>query len=690
MKPEPETIIRNFQKILHGADYNPDQWLDVPEVIDEDFRLMRVAGCNTFALGIFAWTSYEPEEGNYRFDWLQGIMDRMASQGNKVILATPSGSKPAWMSKRYPEIRRVNALGLRDPHTRRHNHCWSSRIFREKVRSINTELGRRFGNHPALGMWHVSNEYQGHCYCDGCLNAFYQWLEKRYGDLDSLNRAWWSTFWNHTFTAWDEIHPGDASLDGMQVDWLRFNSWQIGDFYQFETQPLKAFSPEIPCTTNFMTLSPRIDYGYLSQFVDVVSDDQYPRFDPDDTKLVEQAARIALKHDLYRCFKPGKPWFLMESCPGHPQWIKPNRLKRPGMHRLEMLQAIAHGAEGTCYFQWRKGRGGFEKFHGAVVDHDQNEQNRVFRSVVELGALYTKLTPVLGSRVRARAALIFDWEVRWNFETSRGPASENDAYQRVAVDHYQSLWKRSISVDVLRREQDFSAYDLLILPQTWALTDDFTSRLTEFVRRGGTVVATHYTGITNDTNLCYTGGFPGNGLREVFGIVDEEQDCLHSDEVRKIDPADRNELGLTGSMTASEVCSVLHLEGADALATFASDFYAGSAAITVNTFGDGRAYYVGARLSPEDVSQFYDKLIQTTGVVESVVPFRHPEGINIQRRSTSDHDYYFVQNFTDSSHKLPMKGLHWKRVEDGAEITTELEIHPFESQVYSCRSTQRS
>ena len=120
--PNRPLLIQGFPRILHGGDYNPDQWLKAPEVIDEDFRLMKLARCNTFALWIFSWTSYERREGVFDFSWLDAIMDRMAAEGHNVILATPSGAKPAWLAKRYPEVRRVNRGGLREQLGGRHNH----------------------------------------------------------------------------------------------------------------------------------------------------------------------------------------------------------------------------------------------------------------------------------------------------------------------------------------------------------------------------------------------------------------------------------------------------------------------------------------------------------------------------------------------------------------------------------------
>ncbi|NLB38000.1 MAG: beta-galactosidase, partial [Clostridiales bacterium] len=184
----------------HGADYNPDQWLHDPGILPEDVRLMKLAGCNVMSVNIFGWAACEPAEGVYTFEWLDHVMDTLYENGVYTILATPSGARPAWMSRKYPEVLRVNKSGVRNLHGARHNHCMTSPVYRDKVRAMNTRLAQRYGKHPGLVLWHVSNEYGGACYCPLCQEAFRDFLKQRYGTLERLNLAWWTGFWSHTYT----------------------------------------------------------------------------------------------------------------------------------------------------------------------------------------------------------------------------------------------------------------------------------------------------------------------------------------------------------------------------------------------------------------------------------------------------------------------------------------------------------
>ncbi|MCE9616121.1 MAG: beta-galactosidase [Lentisphaerae bacterium] len=674
------TIISGFNHILHGGDYNPDQWQKTPEVVDEDFRLIKLAGCNAFSVGIFAWTSLEPEEGRFTFGWLDRVMDGMARDGHKVILATPSGSKPAWMSLKYPEIRRVNSQGLRDVHRNRHNHCWSSPVYREKVRIMNTQLAERYGKHPALAMWHISNEMNGECHCELCLKWWREWLQQTYGTLDALNAAWWTAFWSHTFTAWDQIEPRDSSLDGMRVAWLRFINHQLRDFYQWEAKPLRAASAGIPITTNFMGLFSHVDYSKLAEIVDVVADDQYPAYSASDPNLPRSAAGISFKDNLYRCFKPDRPWMLMESCTGTPQWRQPTRLKRPGLHQAEMLQALGHGAEGTCYFQWRKCRGSVEKFHGAVVDHVGHEHTREFRGVADLSRRYARMPEILGSTVRAEVAMLYDWESRWGIELSDGPGFTGEMYPDVMLDHYQPFWDQGLAVDVINSERDFSGYRVLIAPLLWMLKPQVAARVRTFVEAGGVFVTTFFSGICDQHNLCLTGGWPGDGLMDLCGIWNEETDVLGEGERRRVKVAGAW-AGKKRSFSAAHVCAVAQLRGAKALAVYDEDFYKGLPVLTRHAVGKGQAYYVAARVEVDCLRAFYGKMARDLKL-HRPVPAVLPQGVTVQERVKDRATYLFFQNFSTTAKRVALgpKAVY-RRLLDDKRVRGTLTLPPLGSDV---------
>ncbi|POR27856.1 beta-galactosidase [Paenibacillus polymyxa] len=667
-------ISERVPRMLHGADYNPEQWQHYPEVLAEDIRLMKLAKCNVMSVGIFSWVSLEPEEGVFTFEWLDRILDSFAENGIYAFLATPSGARPAWMSQKYPEVLRVEANRVRNLHGFRHNHCSTSSVYREKVRIMNTKLAERYANHPAVIGWHISNEFGGDCHCDYCQEAFRAWVEDKYGTLDKLNHAWWTTFWSHTITDWSQVESpaphGETQVHALNLDWRRFVTDQTADFIKHEIVPLKAANPAIPVTTNLMEFFEGLNYWKFADLLDVISWDSYPTWHDREGDDSRQAAKVAMMHDIIRSIKGGKPWMLMESTPSLTNWQDVSKLKRPGMHLLSSLQAVAHGSDTVQYFQWRKSRGSSEKLHGAVVDHVGHEHTRVFGDVTEVGNALEKLEEVIGTSVPAEAAVIFDWENRWGINDSQGPRNKGVKYEETAEAHYLALWEQGVPVDVIHMDADFSKYKLLVAPMLYMVRSGVGERIQKFVENGGVFVATYWSGIVDEHDLCFLGGFPGP-LRKTLGIWSEEIDGLHDHDRNHILPVEGNELDLQGEYEAVELCDLIHTEGAEVLAVYGSDFYAGRPALTVNRLGEGKAYYIASRNTGLFHSHFYRSLIDDAGISKAL-NVKLPHGVNTAIRTDGVHDYIFILNFTHEPQKITLDGrtyadmLENHAIEDGS------------------------
>ncbi|MFW6155550.1 MAG: beta-galactosidase [Planctomycetota bacterium] len=641
--------------LLHGGDYNPDQW--TPDVWDQDMRLMTLAGCNAMSVGIFAWTALEPAEGRFEFGWLDTIMDKLADNDAFAVLATPSGARPAWMSKAYPEVLRVQENRVRNLHGRRHNHCPTSPVYREKVGIINRKLAERYKDHPALLVWHISNEYGGACHCDRCQAAFRQWLRERYdNDLDALNHAWWTAFWSHTYTDFEQIESpaphGELSVHGQNLDWKRFVTDITIDFYHNEIAPLRELTPETPITTNFMGVYPGLNYQKFARQLDVVSWDSYPAWHQQGADSWRLGSDTAFLHDLNRCLGGGKPFMLMESVPSATNWMPHAKIKRPGMHITSSLNAIAHGSDTVQYFQWRKSRGGSEKFHGAVVDHVGHEHTRMFGEIAELGRQLAKLDAVVGSGVAAEVAIVYDWENRWALDDACGPKRGDKGYPATCRRHYEPFWKAGTPVDMISMDDPFDGYKLLIAPMLYMVRPGVAERIERFVAGGGTFVATYLSGIVDRTDLVFLGGWPGP-LRKVLGIWAEEIDSLPPGETNRILGAEGNALGLGRGYAARDYCDLLHAESAEVLATYGEEFYAGRPAVTINAVGDGRAYYIASRNDQAFLDDFYGRLMADLAVrrpLEAAVG----QGVSVAVRTDGRREFLFLMNFTDAAQSVEL------------------------------------
>jgi len=644
-------------QIWHGGDYNPEQW--PPATWDEDMRLMQASYFRVATVGVFSWVALQPSEDTFTFDWLDTVVDKLSAAERYVCLATPTAAQPAWMSRAYPDVLRADADGQRRRHGRRVNYCPSSPTYRRFAAGIASRLAERYAHHPALVAWHVSNEYGGACYCDTCASAFRQWLQRRYASLDELNERWWTAFWSHTFTDWEQIEPpysnGESLTAGLTIDYKRFQNESMLECFKLERDALRAHSSDVPITTNMHGQpDPTLDLRVWAPEVDVIAYDCYPWPTAD-------ASDIAFLHDLHRGLKDGQPYMLMEQTPSSQNWQPVNALKRPGIMRLWSYLAVAHGADTVMYFQWRRGRGGSEKFHGAVVEHGRTPDARVFREVTELGEELERLgDAIVGSRKQARVAVLFDWNNWWAIDNAVGPTRDK-AYIPTVRAWYGALWRRNVAVDVVFSDSDLSAYDIVIAPMLHMVKAGVADRLQVVLEKGGTFVATVFSGVVDETDLAYE-GYPGP-LRPLLGVWVEEIDALYAGQTNRIIMTDGG-----GSYSCSHLCEIVHAETAEVLGTFAEDFYAGAPAVTSNRFGAGRAYYVATQADDAFLDAFVGGLLEEHGIT---APLAAPPGVEVATRGACT----FVLNHTSEvAHvELPHQ---YRDLLRGMEVTGTLALAP--------------
>ena len=653
----PQPLAGQQARIWYGGDYNPDQWPE--EVWDDDVRLMKKAGVNLVSVGIFSWAKIETSEGVYDFDWLDRIINKLGEAGIAVDLASATASPPMWLTQAHPEVLWKDYRGdVCQPGARQH---WrpTSPVFREYALKLCRAMAEHYKGNPYVVAWHVSNEYGCHNrfdYSEDAERAFRKWCEERYGTIDAVNDAWGTAFWAQRMNDFTEIVPprfiGDGNFmnPGKLLDFKRFSSDALKAFYVAERDALAEITPDLPLTTNFMVSAAGsvLDYDDWGREVDFVSNDHY--FIPGEAHLDELAFSASLVDGIAR----KDPWFLMEHSTSAVNWRPVNYRKEPGQLVRDSLAHVAMGADAVCYFQWRQSKAGAEKFHSAMVPH-AGEDSAVFRDVCELGADLNTLADngLLGTKLaKSKVAVVFDYESEWATEHTATPTQKVHHVDE-PLQWFRALADHGVTADVVPVRGAWDDYEMVVLPSVYLLSEETTRRVRDYVVGGGRLVVTYYTGISDERDHVWLGGYPGS-IRDVVGVRVEEFMPMGDDF-----PGVPSRLGLSNGAVARDIADVIgSVDGsATVLETFKDDPWTGmdgAPAIVAHTFGEGRSVYVGARLGRDGIALSLPEILDSLGMAE--VGGNDGRVLRVEREGADGSRFVFSFNRTHETVRVPVEG----------------------------------
>ena len=651
-----------FDHFLFGGDWNPEQWPE--DTWEHDLDMLEDAHINEVTINVFSWALLQPAEDRYDFSMLDKIVALLVKHDFNIVMATGTAALPGWMVRLHPETIRTEQNGTRHVFGGRHNFCPTSPYFRKASRAFAAHVAERYAGTSGLVAWHVCNEYGGGgglCYCDHCAEAFRTWLKNKYGTVEALNKAWCANFWSHTIYDWGDVVPpvsyGDGISDakcvvsGLQMDYRRFQNQAQLACYTNERDAIRAYDAATPITTNLMGTFKDLDYFEWAKEMDVVSWDNYPGMDT-------PPSFTAMCHDLMRGIGGNKPFMLMEQTPNQQNWFPFCKVKRPGEVRKLSWQAVSHGADTVQFFQMKQSIGGCERFHGAVIAHDGTEQSRVFKETAALGGELDRIGKrIMRSEIRAKVAIMFDWQSYWSLEGCVGPTA-GFSYPNEVRRFYRAFWRRNVPVDIIESTtplDKLKQYDLVVAPALITVLPGVAETLESYVSEGGSFITGYMAGIHDEHDLVVPGGYPGK-LRDLMGVWVEEIDALAPDETIEVH-------GDAVDAKGEIVASIIHREGARRLAAYGGgEFYAGHSALTVNTYGKGKAYFVGTPLDETGMSAFMAPIIKELGLK----PLDTPEDVSLSVRYGDDGvRYAFLINNSESDKRLCLDELN-----GGVELLT--------------------
>jgi len=572
--------------LLLGAAWYPEQW---PESRwDADLKLMEDAHLHVVRVGEFAWSTIEPEEGHYDLDWLARAVRLAEKHHIAVVIGTPTDAPPAWLTTAHPETLRVDAAGRPAEHGSRRQFNYASPEYRKFCAAIAEQLARRFGHDPGVIGWQIGNEYTDESFDPATRIEFQMWLQRKYGTLDALNRAWVTAYWSQTYDRWEEIPlPVAGGNPGLLLDHRRFVSDTWRNFQQVQIDAIRKFAdPRQFITTNIGGLgwSDNWDHYEITRPLDLAAWDDYVG----EGHL--NVARNAAMHDFARGWKRENFW-VMETQPGSVNWAPVNTALDAGETRAMAWQAIGHGADAVLYWQWRDALNGQEQYHGALVGPD-GEPLPIYSEISRIGSEFERATDALrGTQPKAQVALLVSYDSRWAIDFQ--PHNKNFDQLEVLLGYYRPLRDQQLTVDIVSADSSLDNYKLVFAPSLNVISQDLAAHLLTYAQQGGHLVLGPRSGMKDAYNSLNTQRQPGPLAAPLGGRV--EQYYALEDAV----PAG----GTLGSGTASLWAEQLSTSAPDVEVLLrygkANGWLDDQPAMITRRVGKGRITYLGAVLNPD-------------------------------------------------------------------------------------------
>ena len=653
-----------------GVDYYPEHWVfpyggtaENPEAVwEQDAELMAKAGINVVRIGEFSWGICEPEEGKHDFLWLRRVMDIMARHDIKVILGTPTAAPPVWLAKKHPEILPLDDNGAVKHEGTRRAICLSSDIYWDYSKRIVIAMAEALGDHPQLIAWQIDNGMGANdsefSFNDATRKEWQMWLEAKYEKIETLNDLLGLRFWGQTVSSWNQVPMPMRSPaphnPALLLDWNRFSSDTMVQFVKMQADLLGKHSPKHPVTVTMRAFLRKYDHYDMADAVDFVSIES-------NAVVKAKTSELACDIDMLRSLKKSNVktpdsdagFWAMEQKVGQVNWQDANSLVRPGLIRLFAYQLVSRGASGILFFRWRQPRIGCEKFYGAVLPYHLQGSSRVFREICQFGEELKLLAPIIrDTKIVAEVCILYSHENDWALQQPNQPNKFFSLREHIQL-IYNSLHDRNIPVDFAKPSEDLSKYKIVFAPSLHVLSSAEADRLKLYVQNGGTLVGTFNTGLVNEHHIAPDTGCP-NELTDLFGLEVLEFDPLP--------PGEENHLTFKGAFPTSHLhpaklwCDIIEPKGCQILANYAKDFYAGRPAMTMNTFGLGKAIYIGTMSHQHFYNDLAGWLRQTCALHPLL---KVPENVEVSMREKDGTRVYFLLNHQNSPVRIQFyKPMH--------------------------------
>lgn len=637
-----------WNEMTMGACYYPEHWEE--SLWEPDLARMKEAGISVIRIAEFAWNKIEPKEGKFDFSFFDRFLELCLRMEMKVIFCTPTATPPAWLTEKHPEVLNARADGVLYRHGGRKHYNYNSTVYQDYCKKIVTQIAMHYAPHPSIIGWQIDNELNcelNEFYSEADSAAFCAFLQEKYGDLDRLNKAWGTVFWNQTYTDWTEIHvprpvPSQGINPHMHLDYYRFVAESAFKFCKMQSDIVRRYCKKGDFITTNGMFGHIDNHRMQKECLDIYTYDSYPNFAyglgtrPKENPLNDRWNSKSQNEVRSICPHYG----IMEQQSGAGGWT--TRMEgpapRPGQLTLWAMQSVAHGADFISFFRWRTCTFGTEIYWHGILDYD-NRENRKLREVKDFYRKLKALDPVCGAEYVASFGLIKDYDNVWDRETDAWHR-RIAAYSEDEIFAGAELSNLPYDVVYLQKDSalsDLTKYPVLIYPHPIIMDAQRAALLEAYVEQGGTLVVGCRSGLKNSNGICemlpqpgLLGKLTGTDVRDFTYTSPAEDDTFALWNGKKLKTPVFNDI-------------LTPLEGTRVLAAYANSYYAGEAALTEHEVGAGRVLHLGSAFSRDSVSG----LLEYAGVTPPSAEWIEADGrdVELTLRRKDGRTFLFALNF---------------------------------------------
>jgi len=645
-----------METVLYGVAYYPEYMPS--DRLDKDVELMQKAGITVVRVGESTWSSWEPRDGEFQFDWMERVLDRLHKAGIKAILGTPTYSIPTWLYKEHPEIVVTHngssppLWNLYDPsypsasppgfYGPRQNYDFLNPYFRQHAERVIRQIVSYFKDHPAVVGYQIDNEtFPTDIPTQYTNAAFLERLKRKFGAPNKMNEAWGLVYWGQLVDRWEDLPPREGILNpGYKLEWENFQHDIITEYLAWQAKIVDEYKrTDQFVTTDFSGgVHTNLDQWAISRNLDIVSENVYF-----ETQKQLSARDIWLSGDLARSLK-NTNYLVAETNAQTIGWDSRTQYPPyPGQLRLVVYAHLAAGANMVEYWHWHSLHYGQETYWKGVLSHDL-EPNRAYQEVSQVATELKKIGPQLVNLKKENQVAILVSTDSAN-AMSYMPVSDHVNYGSILKQMYDSLYDLNVEADFVEAgSAEIFRYKVLLIPPLYSASDAVLRQISDYVKGGGHTIMSFKSGFTNESSTVRAVMAPGP-LRDVAGFRYQEFTSLA--EPMLLVP-DRYKIGKqnTGSVWAEflipETATVI--ESLD-------DAYWKFPVITRNTYGSGTLTYEATNVSDDLQREIVRDCITRAGLASADQSL--PESVKVHHgRNAQGKLLHYYLNFSATSKSI--------------------------------------